>query len=288
MIKEVFKSLRVGIKRRWSAGITQALSAAGAVWLISASCGIACAESSPTQINNPSFDCAKARLPDEVAICNSAELSQLDQLANSGYRFLRRVYGQRANALAWPLLRERQACGANIACIKSKQLATIAYFQSLGAPKAVERSASTPYAAQETSPQKDEQPAQPNAGAEITAPTASTGSLDAKERKLASAATGITIITLMCPGYTPRANVIEQQAKQMVGAAKADKIFKAVGAEVALQMGRRDVANAGALMKEVSPIVDDIFNSFMSRKDDKAACHEIGETAVHNGLAERQ
>lgn len=34
MSKEIFKSLRVGIKRRWVAGITQALSAAGAVWLI--------------------------------------------------------------------------------------------------------------------------------------------------------------------------------------------------------------------------------------------------------------
>lgn len=34
MINEVFKSLRVGIKRRWGAAITQALSAAGAVWLI--------------------------------------------------------------------------------------------------------------------------------------------------------------------------------------------------------------------------------------------------------------
>lgn len=34
MINEIFKSLKVGIKRRWTAGITQALSAAGAVWLI--------------------------------------------------------------------------------------------------------------------------------------------------------------------------------------------------------------------------------------------------------------
>lgn len=34
MTEEIFKSLRVGIKRRWGAGITQALSAAGAVWLV--------------------------------------------------------------------------------------------------------------------------------------------------------------------------------------------------------------------------------------------------------------
>lgn len=34
MTNEIFKSLRVGIKRRWATGITQALSAAGAVWLI--------------------------------------------------------------------------------------------------------------------------------------------------------------------------------------------------------------------------------------------------------------
>jgi hypothetical protein len=34
MIGEILKSLRVGIKRRWLSGITQALSAAGAIWLI--------------------------------------------------------------------------------------------------------------------------------------------------------------------------------------------------------------------------------------------------------------
>jgi TPR repeat protein len=89
-------------------------------------------------LTNPSFDCARAARPDEQAICASAELSRLDQIANSGYEFLRRIYGpQRANSLALPLLRARQACASDIVCIKSKQLAAIRYFQSLGAPLVV-------------------------------------------------------------------------------------------------------------------------------------------------------
>jgi uncharacterized protein len=39
----------------------------------------------------PSFDCAKATYPDERTICFSAELSQLDNVANAGYEYVRRV-----------------------------------------------------------------------------------------------------------------------------------------------------------------------------------------------------
>jgi uncharacterized protein len=67
-----------------------------------------------------SFNCAKAAHPDERAICADAELSRLDNIVNSGFQFLRRTLGHdRTNALALPLLRERQACGSEISCIKA-------------------------------------------------------------------------------------------------------------------------------------------------------------------------
>jgi uncharacterized protein len=99
---------------------------------------IAHAESNYARVSSPSFDCAKATRPDEVVICANPELSRLDQAANSGYEFLRRIYGrERANALTLPFLRERQVCRSDVACIRTKQLATIEYFQSLGAPKGI-------------------------------------------------------------------------------------------------------------------------------------------------------
>ena len=36
----------------------------------------------------PSFQCSKASTPDEIAICNSSELSELDEIAATGYRFI--------------------------------------------------------------------------------------------------------------------------------------------------------------------------------------------------------
>jgi hypothetical protein len=83
----------------------------------------------------PSFDCSKATYPDELSICSNAELSQLDNVANDGYEYVRRVYGaQYAKSVDLPLLRARRACGVNITCIKEQQLAAIQKFQSLGAP----------------------------------------------------------------------------------------------------------------------------------------------------------
>jgi uncharacterized protein len=83
----------------------------------------------------PSFNCAKATYPDERTICSSAELSQLDNVANAGYQYVRRVYGsQYANSLDLPLLAARRACATDVTCIKAQQLAAIKRFQSLGAP----------------------------------------------------------------------------------------------------------------------------------------------------------
>ena len=58
----------------------------------------------PASAKAPSFNCTKATHPDEFAICSNTELSQLDNIANAGYEYVRRVYGaQYANATTLPL-----------------------------------------------------------------------------------------------------------------------------------------------------------------------------------------
>jgi hypothetical protein len=87
----------------------------------------------PTQ--GPSFDCKKARAPDELAICSDTELSRLDNLVVSGYNYLRSRYGARfAESIGDPLWRARHACGADVSCIKQKQLSAIDEYKTRGAP----------------------------------------------------------------------------------------------------------------------------------------------------------
>jgi len=88
----------------------------------------------PARAESPSFNCFEATYPDEYAICSSAKLSRLDNIANAGYEYVRRVYGnQYARSIDLPLLRARRAC-ADVACIKEQQLVAIEKFKSLGAP----------------------------------------------------------------------------------------------------------------------------------------------------------
>lgn len=66
----------------------------------------------------PSFDCARARTPDEKAICDSAELSALDRLYSAGYQSLKKAgHGGEAIAAARATLRLRGQCGADASCI---------------------------------------------------------------------------------------------------------------------------------------------------------------------------
>jgi uncharacterized protein len=86
----------------------------------------------------PSFDCSKARQPDEQVICSSNELSHLDALIASGYAFVRARYGdQKAREVGVPLLSARNACGSDAACVRSQQLTAIQAYKSLGAPIAI-------------------------------------------------------------------------------------------------------------------------------------------------------
>ena len=90
----------------------------------------------------PSFDCAKATYADERTICSNAELSQLDNVANAGYEYVRHARdNQYAKSITLPLLHARQACGSDAACIKEQQIAAINKFQALGAPISVPQTA---------------------------------------------------------------------------------------------------------------------------------------------------
>jgi hypothetical protein len=98
----------------------------------------------PTR-QGPSFDCTKARMPDERGICSSAELSRLDNLVVSGYAYLRDRYGaQFAESIGNPLWRARQACGSDIPCIKQRQIAAIEEYRSRGAPVVAPEQPATP------------------------------------------------------------------------------------------------------------------------------------------------
>jgi uncharacterized protein len=70
-----------------------------------------------------SFDCAKARAPDEKAVCASRRLSELDVKMATLYQVDTRLVamGQRGDLqdaqVLW--LTRRARCGRNIACIES-------------------------------------------------------------------------------------------------------------------------------------------------------------------------
>lgn len=83
----------------------------------------------------PSFDCRRASSDDEIAICGNAELSRLDRTIGDGFNYLRSRYGSRAaRHVTDPMLRQREDCADDVACIKRIQQMTISLLQSRGAP----------------------------------------------------------------------------------------------------------------------------------------------------------
>lgn len=86
----------------------------------------------------PSFDCARASMPDERAICSDEESSQLDNAIASGYAYVKGKYGeQTARAVGAPLLQARRSCGASLACVKQAQRNAIREYQLRGASVAI-------------------------------------------------------------------------------------------------------------------------------------------------------
>jgi uncharacterized protein len=83
----------------------------------------------------PSFDCSKARLPDEIVICQIPRLAELDNLIAAGYDFLKSRRGQPyADQVGIPLWRSRQTCRSDAQCIARRQIEAIEAYQAAGAP----------------------------------------------------------------------------------------------------------------------------------------------------------
>lgn len=106
---------KVGIKRRLQ-GVLLAIFALGA-----------------GSANAASFDCGRARLPDEKAICASRQLSEMDVEMSVRYQMLTGLVamGTRGDMQdeqqAW--LQSRKACGGNRSCLLD------AYRRRIGALK---------------------------------------------------------------------------------------------------------------------------------------------------------
>jgi uncharacterized protein len=78
-----------------------------------------------------SFDCSKAKAPDEIAICANPDISALDSemgglwFAYSQIPFLMGMSGNRQDE-AHAFLQTRAACGANVSCLKGAYTQRIA------------------------------------------------------------------------------------------------------------------------------------------------------------------
>ncbi len=80
-----------------------------------------------------SFDCAKARLPEEKAICASPELSRMDDQLGHVYRKAREVTGNSAafRKTVDDNWLKRRGCGGNTACIRNWYSNSFALYQGI-------------------------------------------------------------------------------------------------------------------------------------------------------------
>ena len=84
---------------------------------------------------SPSFDCARAFKPDEIAICGSARLAALDVELADVYKEKRASGSKgfrdnvRTTQRAW--LKLRESCGADVGCLEEQYVAQIAYLRAL-------------------------------------------------------------------------------------------------------------------------------------------------------------
>jgi uncharacterized protein len=96
---------------------------------------LACAFCSVSAAQSPSFDCRKARLPDEIAICRTPELAELDNVVSAAYAYLKTTRGRAyADQIGIPFWRLRQECQYDTACIRLVQTQAITAYQAAGAP----------------------------------------------------------------------------------------------------------------------------------------------------------
>jgi uncharacterized protein len=89
---------------------------------------------------HPSFSCAQARTSDELAICASPELAELDNAVAAGFQYFKQQNGDAsARQINAPLFQARQACGSDQVCIKQRQIEAIIKYHDSGALVSVSR-----------------------------------------------------------------------------------------------------------------------------------------------------
>jgi uncharacterized protein len=94
-----------------------------------------CIWSQAATAQSPSFDCSKARYPDEFVICSTPQLADLDNLIAAAYAYLKSTRGRPyADQVGIPFWRLRQACQSNPSCIRQRQIEALAAYQTAGAP----------------------------------------------------------------------------------------------------------------------------------------------------------
>ncbi|MDG4881535.1 lysozyme inhibitor LprI family protein [Mesorhizobium sp. WSM4884] len=77
--------------------------------------------SEPARADGPSFDCRKAELPAEKAICADPQLSAIDALVTKAFSSFEPAFGGDKRKIARQLIADRNACKAEAACIVSAQ-----------------------------------------------------------------------------------------------------------------------------------------------------------------------
>jgi hypothetical protein len=85
-------------------------------------------------VSGPSFDCSKARWPDEKTICEDRRLSDLDRLIGSAYTTARDRFGRQINQRVGHFLTKRHQCGSEKLCILDAQLEALRGYSQLGVP----------------------------------------------------------------------------------------------------------------------------------------------------------
>jgi uncharacterized protein len=82
----------------------------------------------------PSFDCEKAKKADEIAICDSKLLSELDSLLAFAYEEVQEAAStEEARTIARDAMAKRGECGSDADCIMGVQVSLLQHFQELGA-----------------------------------------------------------------------------------------------------------------------------------------------------------
>lgn len=105
-------------------------------WVFSKYVDVNCSNSNASASgSSPSFNCNSASLPDEITICQSPQLAELDLTMAAGYKFLKATKGKAyADELGRPFLKLRMACGSNAECIADRQIEAIQAYNYAGAP----------------------------------------------------------------------------------------------------------------------------------------------------------